>query len=66
MSEHALSGVICREDTRLMHRPSDPDVNWMSPVQGKSPPVQVKEPFDNLDKQIQRIYVPRHYCLLFK
>ena len=23
-----------------MHRPSDRDVNWMSPVQGKSPPVQ--------------------------
>ena len=32
-----------------MHRPSDRDVNWMSPVQGKSPPVQVKEPYSNLD-----------------
>ena len=32
-----------------MHRPSDRDVNWMSPVQGKSPPVQVKEPYDNFD-----------------
>ena len=32
-----------------MHRPSDRDVNWMSPVQGKSPPVQVKEPYGNLD-----------------
>ena len=32
-----------------MHRPSDQDVNWMSPVQGKSPPVQVKEPYGNLD-----------------
>ena len=32
-----------------MHRPSDGDVNWMSPVQGKSPPVQVKEPYGNLD-----------------
>ena len=31
-----------------MHRPSDRDVNWMSPVQGMSPPVQVKEPYDNL------------------
>ena len=28
---------------------SDRDVNWMSPVQGKSPPVQVKEPYGNLD-----------------
>ena len=32
-----------------MHRPSDRDVNWMSPVQGKSPLVQVKEPYGNLD-----------------
>ena len=32
-----------------MHRPSDQDVNWMSPVQGKSPPVQVKEPYGNFD-----------------
>ena len=32
-----------------MHRPSDRDVNWMSPVQEKSPPVQVKEPYSNLD-----------------
>ena len=32
-----------------MHRPSDWDVNWMSPVQGKSPPVQVKEPYGSLD-----------------
>ena len=27
----------------------DWDVNWMSPVQGKSPPVQVKEPYGNFD-----------------
>ena len=27
----------------------DRDVNWISPVQGKSPPVQVKEPYGNLD-----------------
>ena len=32
-----------------MHRPLDRDVNWMSPVQGKSPPVQVKEPYSNFD-----------------
>ena len=38
-----------------MHRPSDRDVNWMSPVQGKSPPVQVKEPYSNLDMVICRL-----------
>ena len=32
-----------------MHRPSERDVKWMSPVQGKSPPVQVKEPYGYLD-----------------
>ena len=32
-----------------MHRPSDRDVNWMSPVQGESPLVQVKEPYGNFD-----------------
>ena len=41
--------VICRDDTRSVLRPSDQDVNWMSPVQGKSPLVQVKEPYGNLD-----------------
>ena len=45
MSKHAFSSVICRDDTRQVHRPSDRelDVNWKSPVQGESPPVQVKE-----------------------
>ena len=38
-----------------MHRPSDPDVNWMSPVQGKSPPVQVKELYSNLDMVTNRL-----------
>ena len=32
-----------------MHRPSDRDFNWLSPVQGESPPMQVKEPSGNLD-----------------
>ena len=27
----------------------DLDVNWMSPVQGEPPPVQVKEPYGILD-----------------
>ena len=49
MSEHAFSSVICRDDTRYVHRPSDRDVNWMSPVQGESPLVQVKEPYGNFD-----------------
>ena len=38
-----------------MHRPSDRDVNWMSPVQGKSSPVQIKEPYGNLDMVTCRI-----------
>ena len=42
MSEHAFSSVICRDDTSQVHRPSDRDVNWMFPV-------QVKEPYSNLD-----------------
>ena len=32
-----------------MRRPSGQDVNGMSPVQGKLPLVQVKEPCGNLD-----------------
>ena len=32
-----------------MHRPLDQNVNWMSSVQGKSPPVQVKEPYGYLE-----------------
>ena len=45
MSQQAFSSVICRYDTRQVHRPSHRDINWMFPVQGKSPPVQVKEPY---------------------
>ena len=29
--------------------PLDGDVNWVSPLQGRSPLVQVKEPYGNLD-----------------
>ena len=29
--------------------PLDGEVNWMSPLQGRSPLVQVKEPYGNLD-----------------
>ena len=32
-----------------MHGPSDWDVNWMSPLQGRSPLVQVKDPYGNFD-----------------
>ena len=49
MSEHAFSGVICRDDTREVHGPLDLGVNWMSPLKGRSPLVQVKEPYGNLD-----------------
>ena len=37
---------FCRDDTKLVCHPSDWDVNWRPPVQGKSgsPPVQVREP----------------------
>ena len=49
MSKHAFSGVICRDDTRKVHGPLDRGINWMSPLQGRSPLVQVKEPYGNLD-----------------
>ena len=48
MSEHAFCGVIFRDDTNKVNRPSDGDVNWMFPVQGESPLVQVKEPYGYL------------------
>ena len=32
-----------------VHRPWDWDVNWMSPVQGELPHMQIKEPYGNLD-----------------
>ena len=41
-----------------MHSPSDLDVNWMSPVQGKPPPVQVKEPYGNFNMVTCRLVVP--------
>ena len=31
-----------------MYGPLDGDVNWMSPLQGRSPLVQVREPYGNL------------------
>ena len=40
-----------------MHRPSDLDVNWMSPVQGTLPPVQVKDPYGNLDMVACRLAI---------
>ena len=48
LSEHYLvsfAGVMLDKCIVL----SDRDVNWMSPVQGKSPPVQVKEPYGNFN-----------------
>ena len=55
MSKHVFSSVICRDDARLVHRPSDRDVNWMSLMQGKSTHVQVKEPYGNLDMVTGRL-----------
>ena len=49
VSKHAFSGVICRDDTRKVHGPLDREVNWMSPLKRRSPLVQVKEPYGNLD-----------------
>ena len=49
VSEHTFPSVICSDDTRYVRCPSDRNVNWMSPVQGKSHLVQVKEPYGNLD-----------------
>ena len=54
--EHAFSSVICRYDTRKVQHHSDRDINWMSPVQGKSPPVQIKEPYGNLDMVLVRFH----------
>ena len=48
MSEHTFSNVICWDDTRTVHHPLDRDINFSS-VQGKSPIVQVKEAYSNLD-----------------
>ena len=38
---------ICRHEMKTARRPSDRHVNWRPPVQGKSHPVQVKEPYGN-------------------
>ena len=43
----------------LVHCPWDWDINWMSPVQVKSPPVQVKEPYGNSD-MVTKILVGFH------
>ena len=45
----SFSSVICKNDTSKVHLPLDLDDNWMSPVHGKVPLVQVKEPYGNLD-----------------
>ena len=49
MSEQAFLFlyVICSYEMKTVYRPSDRDVNWRSPVQGKSHHVQVKEPYGN-------------------
>ena len=47
------------------HRPLDGDVNWMSPVQGKSPLVQVKEPYDNKDMVTCRLSSCSPQCTMY-
>ena len=47
VSEHAFLHVISRHKMNTMCRPSDRDVNWKSPVQGKLYCVQFKEPYGN-------------------
>ena len=42
-----------RKPSKILFSPFD--VNWMSPVQGKSSPVQVKEPYGNLDMVTYRL-----------
>ena len=48
-----------------MHRPSDRDVNWMSPVQGKSPLVQVEEPYGNLGMVTCRLSSCNPECTMY-
>ena len=50
---------------RSSDRPSDRDVNWMSPVQGKSPPVQVKEPYGNFDMVTCRLSSCNPECTMY-
>ena len=44
-----VSFAVMTLDKCIFIFPSDRDVNWMSHVQGKSPLVQVKERYGNLD-----------------
>ena len=45
--QHAFLHVICRHEMKTVCRPSDRDVKWSFPVQGKTHHVQVKEPYGN-------------------
>ena len=47
MSEHAFTSCHLQECYENSMRPSDRDVNWRPPVQGKAHPEQVKEPYGN-------------------
>ena len=47
MPEHAFFYVICTHKMITVCRPSDRDVNWESPVQGKPNHVHVKESYGN-------------------
>ena len=49
MSEHAFLSVVCRDDIKEVCSHFDRHINWMSHAPGKSPLVQLKEPYANLD-----------------
>ena len=48
VSEHVFLSVICRDDTRYVHRPLDRYVNLMPPCAGRVTPCAVKEPSSSL------------------
>ena len=58
VSEYPFLRVLCRDDTKFkVCGPSDLDVKWRPLVQGKSTPVQVKEPYGNLDMVTYRLLI---------
>ena len=45
-----------------MRRPLDRDVNWRPPIQGESPPVQVKEPYSSLHDYLKAFILQTGVC----
>ena len=46
-----------------VRRPSDRDINWRPPVQGQSPPVQVKDPHTISIRRNISIGIPLNLCI---